>query len=887
MTTPDHHRSLSEHLRGWTAEQVATLLERRPELVFPDAPTDLVELARRAQHHGSLANAIAATTLPENRLLQLVVCCRPDVTVDELAAALPAGVGLDDIEPLLSSLEASAMVWRQGGRIHCSESLRHTMPTTLGPPLRGLLERQTVDYLKSAIRLVRTAVGAAGFAGTVPEPATGPDGRPPRKVELIGELESLLVVPGLVDAVLATGSDECAGIAAVMADGSPAIVAEHPMYFASYANYASYYHRYPTYWLFERALLLPIGDDRTAVQPREVGVALRGGRPVEDLAIDPPALVTGPVEPASVDASAAARVVQTLDRLGDLLEAWEQAPVKALKSGALGVAIMKQTAAALGTDLTEAARLVELAHLAGLIESTTVNRKEKRKYVRDTFAGPSPAASAWIARPLTQRWRQLATAWLRSEHWPSATGGTNAGAKAAPVLSPQYAPVAPDRRRDVLDVLASLDAGAATGVEALAAYVYWQRPQPWRGQNLGYDRPERAIAWVYAEAELLGVVATGALSRFGRALLAGDDRGAERAFEAARPEAVTTFTLQGDLTATVVGMLDRDVAVELRLLADVESTGAATTFRFSDASLRRALDAGVDGDAILAFLETHATKGVPKALGYLVNDVARRYGHLQVGPAGSFVTSEDPAVLADACSHRRTRKLALRVLAPTVAVSPQPSAKVIDGLRAAGFLPTGDGSDQSDGAPVISVGGQREPDPGGPGRPRRDLVLPEPFQSLAGRCPMAPPVDAPTAARLAEAIVAGRPPASTRSPTPPSGGPPALPLVFGDGEPGDSQPNGPLDELLEWAFDNGRVLAIALGDPDDPAEPMLVAITGWRPGAVVGIDLADGTTMSILAEHIAIADDVGAIDDLISLSAVRADRAGSASRPSRSQGRRR
>jgi hypothetical protein len=109
--------------------------------------------------------------------------------------------------------------------------------------------------------------------------------------------------------------------------------------------------------------------------------------------------------------------------------------------------------------------------------------------------------------------------------------------------------------------------------------------------------------------------------------------------------------------------------------------------------------------------------------------------------------------------------------------------------------------------------------------------------------------------------------------------------MFFDDDPGDQEALESLQQLLEWAFDNGRVLAISLGDPDDPDEPLLVAITGWRPEGVVGVDIADGTTMSILAEHIAVAVDVGPIDDVISLSAVRATRAGSSRRPSR--GRRR
>jgi hypothetical protein len=420
----------------------------------------------------------------------------------------------------------------------------------------------------------------------------------------------------------------------------------------------------------------------------------------------------------------------------------------------------------------------------------------------------------------------------------------------------------------VLDALASLAPGTATTPEILVAYVYWQCPQPWL--RLVGDEYSTAIAWVYAEAELLGVVASGSLTSFGRALLAESPRRAEDALQAVLPEPATSFTLQADLTATVVGTLERSMAVELRLLADVESTGAATTLRFSDASLRRAFDAGRDRDAILAFLESHATKGVPKALAYLVNDVARRYGHLQVGPATSFVTSDDPAALADACSHRRTRKLALRLLAPTVAVSPQPPAKVIDGLRQAGFLPTAEGDED----PSVSIQGQAASVLANAGAAssadeRAPAKLPEPFRNRSRPSQRgAPAIDAAAATKLAEALLAAPPPTAAAPAASPAGdparsGPDPTPLelsypdIGGSGEAPDS-----LDELLEWAFHNDRAVAIRLGDADHVAEPMLLEITIWEPHRIVGMDLDDGTVVSVLAEHIATATDLGPVEEV-------------------------
>lgn len=683
MTTRPDHRTLIAQLREWSAEQVAVLLQRRPDLAQPP-PADLSDLAQRAHYQPSISAAVATTTLPENRLLQLIVCCRPDPSLDELERALPTGIGGDDIEEVLASLEALALVWRYDGRLHSSGSLAAVMPTPFGPRMKALATEQQRDALISIIHNVRAALASSGFDGELPRAAAGPVGRPPRKAELLAELEQLVSDSRIVAAILAVAPAPAAKLAWELLDGGRSVSWS---YYWALSTTSRYYDDEPGFWLFRHGLLLPVPRTGQAVLPREVAVAMLGGRPVVDLALRRPDPAVGGVDTSDVDAVGAAHVVHTLDLLDELLSRWRGAPAKCLQSGGLGVAVSKQLANALDVEPATAEVLVELAWVAGLLDVTHTSRVERRKRVVESFVAPSAAADVWSSSPMPRRWRQLVEAWLGASYWPSASGRQDEGTKSIPLLSPQYhSEDAAARRLDVFGALAALDAGMATSPDRLAATVYWSRPQPW----VRHGDPTRPIHWIWGEAELLGLVADGALTSSARALLVGDADGADAALEAAMPSAETTFTLQADLTATVVGRLARDVLVELRLLADVESTGAATTLRFSDASLRRALDAGRHADSILAFLERHAAKGVPQPLAYLVNDVARRHGHLRAGAAGSFVTSDDPGVLADACSHRRTRKLALRLIGPTVAVSPRPLEAVIDGLRDAGFLPVAD-----------------------------------------------------------------------------------------------------------------------------------------------------------------------------------------------------
>lgn len=176
MSAGPHHRTLSAELRTWSLEQVAALLVRRPDLVYPDAPADIEELAQRAHTQRSIAAAIESMNLAENRLLQLVVCCRPDVTMAELARSLPDGTTQADIDPVLVRLEQAALIWRHNDRVHCSGTLRQCMPTTLGPPLGQLIGDQTNEYLRRTLRLVRDEVASSLPEGALPSPAVGPKG---------------------------------------------------------------------------------------------------------------------------------------------------------------------------------------------------------------------------------------------------------------------------------------------------------------------------------------------------------------------------------------------------------------------------------------------------------------------------------------------------------------------------------------------------------------------------------------------------------------------------------------------------------------------------------------------------------------------------------------
>ncbi|MFE1749516.1 helicase-associated domain-containing protein [Streptomyces anandii] len=159
------------------------------------------------------------------------------------------------------------------------------------------------------------------------------------------------------------------------------------------------------------------------------------------------------------------------------------------------------------------------------------------------------------------------------------------------------------------------------------------------------------------------------------------------------PEPLDHVLLQADLTAVAPGPLRRPLADTLGVLADVESKGGATVYRFTPGSVRRALDAGRTASDLHAFLATHSRTPVPQPLAYLIDDVARRHGHLRVGAASAYVRCDDDALLNEILADKRSAGLRLRRLAPTVLATQADPATLLEGLRAMGYAPAAESAE--------------------------------------------------------------------------------------------------------------------------------------------------------------------------------------------------
>jgi hypothetical protein len=152
------------------------------------------------------------------------------------------------------------------------------------------------------------------------------------------------------------------------------------------------------------------------------------------------------------------------------------------------------------------------------------------------------------------------------------------------------------------------------------------------------------------------------------------------------PEARGLLVLQSDLTAVVSGQTSAAAARLLAAAATPETHGAATTWRFTPASVRGALDAGWTVDELRAELVAVSDRPLPQPLDYLIGDVARRHGAVRVREVRTCVTGAE-AELGEILHARSLRSLGLRRLAPTVLAGPCGVDEVLTRLRAAGFAP--------------------------------------------------------------------------------------------------------------------------------------------------------------------------------------------------------
>jgi hypothetical protein len=649
--------TLTAWLGSLDAPRLARVLATREDAAASPEPRTTGELADRLQRPGSVALALPSLTLPCLQVAEALAARGGSASRDDLAELLgavedEAARGLDFT---LETLADYALVWPDGaGALRMASPLRQAWDAPLGldAPLEKLLAGATSEELRAML----VALGI--------KPPSTKQQRLAALVEHHSDPEAVAEVvaraPAVTRQLLARRADSTSGQRQFIMFGSSGPELEPG-----------------ARWALDRGLLI-VDRHRysPARMPVEVALALRGPgwhAPFDPL---PPSAQLAAIGSAEVEREAVAAATAFAAQAASVLAACSASPPARLKSGGIGARELARIGKAAQADDAVVRLTLETAYAAGLL-----GRDEDRVV-------PTKAYDAWADQEPAERLTALLHAWHDLALTP--TQARDEDNKALPALA--GAPPCGgclQARRGLLHAAAQLPAGcgAAAGSD-LGPLVAWYRP-------LADTSPQDGtpFATVIREAELLGALARGALSPLGAALLEDDAAGLASACRRLLPTATRTARIGADLTAIVTGTPSAPLAALLDSVADRETSGTASVWRFSTGSVRRALDAGHSPDGLTADLAAVTFGPLPQPLSYLIADTARSHGRVRIAPAACVIHGEEPTLLTELATHRKLARLGLRQLAPTVLVSRSPLDATLAALRSEGYAPVAETAD--------------------------------------------------------------------------------------------------------------------------------------------------------------------------------------------------
>ena len=436
-----------------------------------------------------------------------------------------------------------------------------------------------------------------------------------------------------------------------------------------------------------------------------------------------------------VDRAAAGAAFELVRRTELLLDRWGTHPPAALKAGGLGVRELRATADA-------------AARRAGRGRAGHRDRRGGRaaRPGHDRRRRRGLAAHRRLRRlagrvAVADRWTVLARAWLASPRLVSAIGG-RIGDKPVNALSPDLARAAGWSRC------------AAT---CCAELVRPRRPSDALAAGTGVAVPDRAAA-LAAAAPPAGPARPGGPAagrggpardhRAGRAVLVRTAarrpaRTPPTRWSGCCPRRSTTCCCRPTSPRSPPARSSRSWPASSSLVADVESRGGATVYRFAASSVRRAFDAGWSAAEVHDFVAVDLAHA-----GAAVAELPRRR---RVPPvrhparrARRVVPAQRRRDRADraACTRPGAESLRLRRIAPTVVVSDVPLGTLLPRIRELGLAPV---VEAVDGTVRVA-----RPDVF---RARSRRVVRRP-----ARVPAPPPAPRPSSPRSGSAT--GRPPAA-------------------------------------------------------------------------------------------------------------------------------
>ncbi|WP_173040909.1 helicase-associated domain-containing protein [Phytohabitans flavus] len=627
------------------------LLRRRPEGLAVPQPVSLSELAERLATPAATVAALRRLDRPTLQVAEALAALggraeRP--VLDQLLGAGTAS-GRADVTRALDTLRANALVLDDAApRLVPAAAAAWPRPLGLGDPVAAGLVYRTADQLRTMAR--HLGIRPAG-----------------RKADILDQVLACLRDGERVLALVAGAPADARDLLEKAAAGGE--VEPDPFYYSSYGSRS----QTPQAWAIARGLLARTSEwGGELTMPAEVALALRGSGYAAPFDSAPPSVERSAADPATTARAAAAAGAAMVRLVTDLLEAAGKKPVPTLRTGGVGLRELKRLAKVLGCTEPDLRLGLSVAAHAGLLS------------LGDGHAAPTAGYDGWRGYEPADQLSTLLRAWWRSPSAPlAASGAVTPGEVHAGTV---------ELRAAVIAAASEPEAATIKDPRALADLVIWRQPLAFGDPDTA---PDQAVA-CWQEAALLGVTGAGVVTAAGHALLGGADD-----LTAVLGDIGTTqhhARLQADLTAVVTGSPDTTLSALLDLAADPETRGVARTWRFSPATVRRALDAGHTASSLLDALADIAVGELPQPLRYLVADVARRHGSVRASTVACCLRSEDTALLNEIVADRRLRALGLRQLAPTVLAAAAPLQDVLSALRNAGYAPV---AEADDGTPIV------------------------------------------------------------------------------------------------------------------------------------------------------------------------------------------
>ncbi len=213
--------------------------------------------------------------------------------------------------------------------------------------------------------------------------------------------------------------------------------------------------------------------------------------------------------------------------------------------------------------------------------------------------------------------------------------------------------------------------------------LVWESPDP----NASEEENRRKVAALFlGNAESFPKPTSFRLTPRGKSCLAGEP------LPSASIPREEQFLLQANGEVVGAPYLSPAVLYRLVSISDIPKNGTwQTAPSITKESLRRALDKGETTESILAFLQEHSRVGIPQNIGYLIQEVGGKHGHIHIGTAQFYIQVATPILLKELKARKDLKFRFVRELSDTIAIlEADDLQKILRDLRKAGYLPTAD-----------------------------------------------------------------------------------------------------------------------------------------------------------------------------------------------------